>query len=113
MALGLGLPDSYFTGLRDGLAAKRDLLCDGLASVGLEVHRPRGTYFATTDVRPLGYDDGWAFCRDLPARAGVVAIPHAPFWDDAATGAPLVRWAFCKRDEVLADAVARLRAAFA
>jgi N-succinyldiaminopimelate aminotransferase len=112
VALGLRLPDTYFTGLRDGLAAKRDLLCDGLASVGLEVHRPRGTYFATTDVRSLGYADGWAFCRELPSRAGVVAIPHAPFWDDVETGAPLVRWAFCKRDEVLHDAVERLRSAF-
>ncbi len=112
IALGLGLPDSYFTGLREGLAAKRDLLCDGLASVGLDVHPPRGTYFATTDVRPLGYEDGRQFCRDLPARAGVVAIPHAPFWDDDALGAPLVRWAFCKRDEVLLEAVDRLRTAF-
>ena len=112
IALGLGLPDSYFFGLRDGLAAKRDLLCDGLASAGLDVHRPRGTYFVTTDVRPLGYDDGWTFCRDLPARAGVVAIPHAPFWDDVAVGAPLVRWAFCKKDDVLTEAVERLRAAF-
>jgi N-succinyldiaminopimelate aminotransferase len=112
IALGLGLPDRYFSGLREGLAAKRDLLCDGLASVGLDVHRPRGTYFATTDVRPLGYEDGWQFCRDLPAKAGVVAIPHAPFWDDVATGAPLVRWAFCKKDEVLTEAVERLRAAF-
>ncbi len=113
IAVGLGLPDEYFTGLRDGLASKRDRLCDGLADVGLAVHRPRGTYFATTDVRPLGYDEGWAFCRDLPERAGVVAIPHAPFWDDEATGAPLVRWAFCKKDRVLDEAVQRLRTAFA
>ena len=113
IALGLGLPDSYFFGLRNGLAAKRDLLCDGLESVGLDVHRTRGTYFVTTDVRPLGYNDGWTFCRDLPARAGVVAIPHAPFWDDVALGAPLVRWAFCKKDEVLTEAVERLGKAFA
>ncbi len=111
VAVGLALPDSYFTGLRDSLAAKRDLLCDGLTAAGLEVHRPRGTYFATTDVRSVGYDDGWEFCRDLPARAGVVAVPHAPFWDDHETGRPLVRWAFCKKDAVLEEAVHRLTAA--
>ena len=66
IAAGLALPDSYFAGLRDGLAAKRDRLCAGLGSVGLEVYRPRGTYFVLTDVRPLGYDDGMAFCLDLP-----------------------------------------------
>jgi len=113
VATGLALPDAYFAGLRDGLAAKRDRLCAGLASVGLEVYRPRGTYFVLTDVRPLGYDDGMAFCLDLPRRAGVVAIPAGVFYDDQSVGRPLVRWAFCKRDEVLDDAVARLRAAFA
>ena len=73
---------------------------------------PQGTYFATTDVRPLGYADGWAFCRDLPHRAGVVAIPHEVFHDDPDAGKPFVRWAFCKRPEVLEDALARLRRAF-
>jgi N-succinyldiaminopimelate aminotransferase len=113
VAAGLALPDSYFSGLRNGLAAKRDRLCAGLASVGLEVYRPRGTYFVLTDVRPLGYDDGMAFCLDLPRRAGVVAIPAGVFYDDQSVGRPLVRWAYCKRDEVLDDAVARLGAAFA
>ncbi len=112
VAVGLGLPESYFLGLRDGLAAKRDHFCDGLESVGLEVHRPRGTYFATTDIRSLGYEDGWSFCRDLPGRAGVVAIPHAPFWDDQSLGSPLVRWTFCKQDDVLDEAIKRLHAAF-
>ena len=112
VAAGLKLPDTYFAGLRDGLVAKRDRLCEGLASVGLEVYRPRGTYFVLTDVRPLGYDDGMAFCLDLPRRAGVVAIPAGVFYDDQSVGRPLVRWAFCKRDEVLDDAVARLARSF-
>ncbi len=111
VAVGLALPDHYFSALRDTLAAKRDRLCDGLAAAGLDVHRPRGTYFATTDVRSVGYDDGWEFCRDLPGRTGVVAVPHAPFWDDQKAGRPLVRWAFCKKDEVLDEAVRRLTAA--
>ena len=113
IALGLRLPDSYFTGLADALRAKRDRLCTGLADLGLEVHRPAGTYFATTDVRPLGYDDGMTFCRELPTRAGVVAIPHSVFWDDQTVGGPLVRWAFCKQDNVIDEALARLGRAFA
>ncbi len=110
VALGLGLGDDYYEGLRSGLQDKRDRLCDGLAKVGFDVHRPRGTYFVTTDVRPLGYDDGLRFCRELPRRCGVVAIPHAVFYDDPAPGRPLVRWAFCKRDEVLDAALERLQA---
>jgi N-succinyldiaminopimelate aminotransferase len=112
IALGLRLPDAYFTSVASTLHAKRDRLCEGLAALGLDVHVPFGTYFATTDVRPLGYDDGTAFCRDLPHRAGVVAIPHAPFWDDHAIGGPLVRWAFCKKDDVLDEALRRLGTVF-
>jgi N-succinyldiaminopimelate aminotransferase len=110
---GLALPDSYWTSFRDGLQVQRDQLCDGLAALGFPVTVPEGTYFATTDVRPLGYADGWAFCRDLPHRAGVVAIPHEVFHDDPEAGRPFVRWAFCKRPEVLAEALDRLTRAFA
>ncbi len=110
MALGLGLPDAYFDGLRTDLSRKRDLLGAGLANLGLRVIVPQGTYFVTTDVRPLGYADGLAFCRELPGRAGVVAIPHQVFCDDPSIGAPYVRWAFCKRPEVLDAALERLDA---
>jgi N-succinyldiaminopimelate aminotransferase len=109
IALGLGLGDEFYAAQADDLRRRRDLLCDGLTSIGFEVFKPAGTYFATTDVRPLGYDDGIAFCRDLPKRVGVVAIPHAVFYDNVDAGRSLVRFAFCKRDEVLLDAIARLR----
>ncbi len=109
---GLALPDTYWTSFRDGLQRGRDVLCDGLADLGFPVTVPQGTYFATTDVRPMGYADGTAFCRDLPHRAGVVAIPHAAFHDDVDAGKPYVRWAFCKRAEVLDEALTRLRRAF-
>jgi N-succinyldiaminopimelate aminotransferase len=109
VAHALGLGDDYFEGLRSGLQAKRDRLCDGLADVGLEVFRPQGTYFVTTDIRSIGFDDGVEFCRSLPERCGVVAVPHEVFYDHAEAGRPLVRWAFCKRDDVLDEAVARLR----
>jgi len=109
---GLALPDPYWTSFRDGLQHQRDLLCDGLAALGFPTTVPQGTYFATTDVRPMGYADGWAFCRDLPRRAGVVAIPHEVFHDDPEAGKPFVRWAFCKRPEVLEEALTRLRRVF-
>ncbi|MFJ6568974.1 pyridoxal phosphate-dependent aminotransferase [Streptomyces sp. NPDC091292] len=108
IAEALALPDAYFEDFRTGMEAKRDLLAKGLADAGFGVYRPSGTYFITTDIRPLGADDGFAFCRALPSRAGVVAIPNAVFYDHRAEGAPYVRFAFCKREEVLRDAVTRL-----
>ncbi|MER7118870.1 pyridoxal phosphate-dependent aminotransferase [Streptomyces goshikiensis] len=109
VAEALGLPDSYYEGLRADLAAKRDLLSDGLAAAGFQVYRPQGTYFVTTDIAPLGESDGIAFCRALPERCGVVAIPNQVFYDDKSAGATQVRWAFCKKTEVLREAVDRLR----
>jgi N-succinyldiaminopimelate aminotransferase len=108
VAVGLRLPDSYFDELRDTLRGKRDRLVAGLRAVELDVFVPEGTYFVTADVRSLGYTDGVTFCRDLPHRAGVVAIPHQVFYDDVEAGRPLVRFAFCKRDEVLDEAISRL-----
>ena len=110
MAHGLGLPDDYFTSFRADLAAKRDLLAAGLSSLGMRVLPTQGTYFITTDITPLGFADGLAFCRELPGRAGVVAIPHQAFCDDVEVGAPYVRWAFCKQPAVLEEALNRLAA---
>ena len=109
VAEALRLPDTYFTGLRDDLRRKRDLLSAGLAEVGFEVYRPAGTYFVTTDIRPFGESDGIAFCRELPRRAGVVAVPTAVLYDNKEAGASQVRFAFCKRTEVLEEALTRLR----
>jgi N-succinyldiaminopimelate aminotransferase len=108
VAAALALGNDYFDGLRASLQAKRDLLCGGLAQLGFGVHVPQGTYFITTDVRPLGFDDGIEFCRMLPDRCGVVAIPHQVFYDNVEAGRPLVRWAFCKQDAVLTEALDRL-----
>ncbi len=113
VAEALRLPDTYFNAFREDLRAKRDLLCTGLADAGFGVFRPAGTYFVTADIRPLGESDGIGFCRSLPKRAGVVAIPNAVFYDDTEAGTPYVRFAFCKRTEVLMDATERLRTAFA
>ena len=112
IAAALGLDDAFYTGVAAELQARRDQLCDGLEALGFTVFRPRGTYFATTDVRPLGFDDGVEFCRALPERAGVVAIPHQVFYDNVEVGRPLVRWAFCKTAPVLDEALNRLAKAF-
>lgn len=109
-AAALGADDAYFEAFRDRLRGQRDLLCDGLRDIGFEVFTPQGTYFATTDVRSLGYTDGIDFCRRLPELAGVVAVPQEVFYDDREAGRPLVRWAFCKRPDVLAEALDRLSA---
>jgi len=108
VAEALALPDSYYASVADDLRPKRDFFCDGLAGAGFEVYRPAGTYFITTDVRPLGYTDGMEFCRELPHRAGVVAIPSSVFYDNTEAGKSQVRFAFCKKQEVLAEALARL-----
>ncbi|MFJ8081855.1 pyridoxal phosphate-dependent aminotransferase [Streptomyces sp. NPDC096205] len=110
VAEALALPDSYFSAFREDMRAKRDLLAAGLTKAGFAVHRTAGTYFITTDIRPLGFDDGFAFCRSLPERAGVVAIPNAVFYDHREAGAPFVRFAFCKQRPVLEEAAARLKA---
>jgi N-succinyldiaminopimelate aminotransferase len=110
VAVGLGLGDDFYAALRDGLRAKRDVLCDGLRAAGFEVFVPQGTYFATVDIRSVGGDDGLEFCRALPSRCGVVAIPSSVFYEDPATGRHLVRFAFCKRTDVLTEAAERLAA---
>lgn len=110
VAEALRLPDSFYEELRAGLRAKRDLLCAGLTEAGFAVYRPAGTYFVTTDIRPLdATGDGIAFCRALPERCGVVGVPNAVFYDHRDQGAPFVRFTFCKRTEVLQEAVARLK----
>jgi N-succinyldiaminopimelate aminotransferase len=108
IARALDEGDAWIDRARVELQGKRDRLAAGLRSVGLEPALPRGTYFMTTDVRPLGYADGVEFCRDLPTRCGVVAIPHQVFYARVEVGRPYVRWAFCKSDPVLDEAVRRL-----
>jgi len=103
-AAALALADDYYAQLAATLRERRDRLCAGLAAAGLEVIRPQGTYFVNVDAG----EDGVAFCRELPGRAGVVAIPTQVFYDDREAGRTLVRFAFCKRAAVIDEAVARL-----
>jgi N-succinyldiaminopimelate aminotransferase len=109
IAAGLGLGDRFYADLATDLTAKRDRLVDGLTAAGFLVHRPEATYFTTVDIRPLRADgDGRAFCLELPARCGVVAIPCEVFYANPEHGRHLVRFACCKRLAVLAEAADRL-----
>jgi N-succinyldiaminopimelate aminotransferase len=109
VAHGLRHELGWVAGLRAQLQDKRDRLMEGLAAAGFEVLRPSGTYFVQTDIRPLGFTDGLELTRRLPELAGVVAIPTQVFYDHPERGRHFVRFAFCKRDEVIDEAVARLK----
>ncbi len=110
IAAGLRLGDDYFTGIAETLRSKKDLLSAGLREAGFGVANSDGTYFVVADAAPLGFDDAVRFCRELPHLAGVVAVPLSAFCTDEyrARTASLVRFAFCKRTEVLERAAAQL-----
>jgi N-succinyldiaminopimelate aminotransferase len=108
VAVALGLPPAYYEKFAAELQYKRDLLCAGLAEAGFAVLRPEGTYFVTADITPLGGTDGVEFCRSLPSRCGVVAVPTQVFYDHVDAGRRIVRFAFCKKLEVLEEALLRL-----
>ncbi|HSM66633.1 MAG TPA: pyridoxal phosphate-dependent aminotransferase [Ilumatobacteraceae bacterium] len=114
MAVGLGLPDTYFARLADELQTARDHLVAGLRAAGFTAHEPEATYFTTVDIRsvePSG--DGMAFCRSLPQRCGVVAVPNEVFYAHREHGRHLVRFACCKQLDVIDAAVDRLVEGFA
>jgi N-succinyldiaminopimelate aminotransferase len=112
IAVGLGLRTEFFTGVAADLRRKRDLLSAGLVSAGFTVSNPQGGYFVIADVAPLGFGDADEFCWTLPELAGVVGIPVGAFVARERRGeyASLMRFAFCKRESVLLDAVDRLAA---
>lgn len=112
IAVGLRLPEAFFASVASEMAAKAALLGTGLRAAGFDVSSPGGSYFTVVDAAPLGATDADAFCRELPARAGVVGIPLTAFVSPAhrAQYATLVRFAACKRVDVLADAAQRLAA---
>jgi aspartate/methionine/tyrosine aminotransferase len=116
VAVGLAKDDAYFTGLASSLAAKRDRLAEGLARVGMTVLPSQGSYFVSADFSPLGFHgDDVAFCRHITEEARVTAIPLSAFYDAQGGAAPghFARFAFCKADSVLDEAVARLQRHFA
>jgi N-succinyldiaminopimelate aminotransferase len=99
----------WVRGLRNSLQDKRDRLSAGLVEAGFEVRPSQGTYFVCADVRPLGFSDGAQLCWQLPELIGVAAVPVQVFTDHEDRWRHIVRFAFCKQDEVLDEAIARLR----
>ncbi|WP_433874175.1 aminotransferase class I/II-fold pyridoxal phosphate-dependent enzyme [Sinomonas atrocyanea] len=110
VAMGLGFPDEFFRGIAAALRAKRDILAEGLRAAGLEVFVPEGTYFITTDTRALGIENALDLARRLPELVGVAAIPVSVFCqpEGAARTRSLLRFAFCKKEPLLAEAASRL-----
>ncbi|MFJ6652073.1 aminotransferase class I/II-fold pyridoxal phosphate-dependent enzyme [Microbacterium sp. NPDC091313] len=110
VAVGLRLPDAFFAGVAASLRTRRDLLGRGLGAAGFEVFVPSGSYFTVADAAAFGVTDAAAFCRELPDRAGVVGIPLTAFVTPAHRDRyrSLVRFAACKREEVLEEAAVRL-----
>jgi aspartate/methionine/tyrosine aminotransferase len=104
----LGAPDSFFDDLRSSYLRKRDLLASGLAERGFEVFPPQGTYFMMAGHRGFGFSDDRSFCRHLAETARVVAIPASVFYHRPEDGAALVRFAFCKDERTLEEALERL-----
>jgi len=114
MAVGLSLPDSYFHDLVSTLQTARDHLMAGLREAGFVAYEPEATYFTTVDIRPVDASgDGMAFCRSLPGRVGVVAVPNEVFYARPEHGRHMVRFACCKRLDVIDEAVERLVKGFA
>jgi len=111
VAVGLAKDDGYFAELAADLQAKRDRLSAGLAALGFGVLTSQGSYFVTTDFTPLGFaGDDVAFCRHITETAKVTAIPVSAFYAGSDAPRHFVRFAFCKRMEVLDEALARLGA---
>ncbi len=108
VAVALGGPDEEFSARAEDLGRRRTLLAEGLSSVGFEVLVPQSGYFVLADAAALGGQDSVEFCRELPHRAGVVAIPVQVFCQDPGPVRSLVRFAFCKQEQVLQEAVRRL-----
>lgn len=109
-AAALAAPDDYYVELLNSYRRKRDLLAEGLDAVGFDVFVPQGTYFILADHRPFGFADDVAFARYLTTEVGVAAIPPSAFYHDPSDGADLIRFAFCKGDDTLREAVGRLEA---
>jgi aminotransferase len=107
-AVALALPDPYYRELQAAYLRRRDRLLGILDRAGFGVYRPRGAYYVMTEIGPLGWDDDVAFARHLVSEIGVAVVPGSSFYDDPADGRRQVRFAFCKKDETLAEAERRL-----
>ncbi|KQS89451.1 MULTISPECIES: aminotransferase [unclassified Rhizobium] len=108
VSVGLALPDSYFDGLKKGLAERRDLLVSGLRAVGFAVDPAEATYFAVADRSDFApEEDDLVFSRRLTLEAGVTPVPISSFYGKRDVTSH-IRFCFAKRTETLTEAVRRL-----
>ncbi|MFG3342279.1 pyridoxal phosphate-dependent aminotransferase [Glycomyces sp. NPDC048151] len=112
IAAALSSGDGFYRDYVAGYQERRDLMVAGLKGIGFDVYEPEGTYFVTTGIEAFGYEDGLRFCLELPERCGVVAIPNQVFYLDQAPR-PEVRFAFCKRLDVIEEGLRRLASGLA
>lgn len=112
-ATGLRLQDGYFSTLAADMQRKRDRLAGALATIGFDVLPAHGTYFVTTDFRPLGFNGtDEEFCRHITVKAGVTAVPVSAFYQSPEAPRYFARFCFCKHDATLDSAIQRLVAYF-
>jgi N-succinyldiaminopimelate aminotransferase len=109
MAAALDSPSGYYEALLKEYTRRRDLICEALTDIGFDVYVPEGAYYVLADIKPLGFEDDLEFCRMLPEKAGVAAIPSSSFWKERRDGRDLVRFCFCKKDSTLEEGIRRLR----
>ncbi len=109
-AAAVAAPDAYFDELVASYRSKRDLLAGGLQDLGFDVFTPAGAYYILADHRRFGFADDVSFVHHMVEQAGVAAIPPSAFYSDPADGKDLVRFAFCKTEPVLVEALSRMRA---
>jgi len=104
----LSLPASYYQQLAEGYRKRRDRLVPALEAAGFRCFKPRGAYYVMTDISGFGFANDLEFSKHLVSKVGVAAVPGSSFYRDPRDGAQQVRFAFCKRDETLDEAIRRL-----
>jgi N-succinyldiaminopimelate aminotransferase len=109
MAFALDFSEAYYNELLADYTRRRDWICEQLEDIGFQVCVPEGAYYVLMDITSLGFNDDIAFCRMLPEKAGVAAIPCSHFWSNRRYGRNLVRFCFCKTHEALEEGIRRLR----
>jgi len=109
MAFAIDFPDTFYVEFLEGYNRKRKFLFEGLKDIGFNVYLPEGAYYVMADITSLGFDEDSVFCRMLPEKAGVAAIPASYFWKDRMMGKEYVRFCFCKKDETLKEGILRLK----
>src|SRR5258707_1197979 len=106
--MALAMSGSYYEKLAREYTHRRDKMIGILEPAGFRCFKPYGAYYVMTDISGFGFTDDVAFVRHMIHQAGVAGVPGSSFFSNAADGAHLVRFCFCKKDETLDEAGVRL-----